>query len=976
MGDRSVEVLTDDAKFEAELSRLEALAELGKCVMGAGKRLYHDGSHEQQSRNAKVLLRSFLIHILSFLIVFCFVALMLPQLVAGQTTRDSQLDEAEALNEQAIQLYNAGRYAEAEPLYERVIDIEIQEQKLGKDDPAVATRLYDLAVIYDSTGCYAGAEALYKRALEIQEKLGKDDPAVAKSLRGLALLYWETGRYAEAEPLYKRALEIWEKFGKDDSDLALSLNNLAMLYSDTGRDAEAEPLLKRVLEIDEKAYGKDGSHVALSLNNLAMLYDATGRYAEAEPLLKRALEIQEKLGKDDPAVAIGLVNLGGLYDDTGRYAEAEALYKRALEIQEKLGKNHPSVAIGLKHLADLYRETGRYAEAEPLLKRALEINKKFYVKDHPYLAYELNDLAELYGSLGRHQESHRLFLRGAAIGDKTKEMTFSLLSEKQKLAYMNQKMGDVEAFLSHTVLYLTGDSKAVTDTFNTWVLWKGSVLESQGRYIDALIYSDNPLIQEKFQELIAIRRNLARLQLSTPEQMTAEDYQKRLTELEKRNDALEAELSILSKEFSLAKQAGKVDAQKLSSLLPQDSAYLDFAKIRLYDFPTGKWGASHYLLFVLIPDEKGEVRLLDVGETEGIDQHISAYLKEIKKEQKSDKAILDREAQSLYDLIIKPVEPLVKKKHLFVSPDGNLNIIPFEVIVTPGGQYLLENYQISYLGAGRDAVKFAQAAFKGGTSLIMADPDYNLGLEGIEKEERKLGVTEKRVRGEVSADLRKLRFPPLHKTKKEADAIKGILETGFKQQVLNLQWEKALEEMLYASTSPRVLHLATHGYFLQALPEPKEETRGMRFTGRVDEIKALTTENPMLRSGIVLAGVNSALKEGRDDGVVSAEKVLGLRLRGTELVVLSACETGVGDVQTGEGVFGLKRAFILSGARSMVMSLWSVPDVETVDLMTEFYSLLSKGTTKTEALRQAKLKVMENKPNPFYWGAFVLTGSP
>jgi CHAT domain-containing protein len=792
---------------------------------------------------------------IKYLIVFCFVALMLPQLVAGQATQDSQLNEAKALNKQAFQLYNAGRYAEAEPLY------------------------------------------------------------------------------------------------------------------------------KRALVIDEKAYGKNHLHVVSDLNNLALLYFTIGRYAEAEPLFKRALEIYEKAyDKDHPYVALSLNNLAEVYRNTGRYAEAEALDKRALEIKEKThGKDDLSVAGSLYCLAELYRTTGRYAEAEPLYKRALEICKKEYGNDE---THDLNSLALLYGSTGRHQEGHRLFVRGAAIDDKTKEMIFSFSSEEKKLAYMNENAYRVEAFLSHTALYLTADKAAVTDTFNTWIQWKGSVLEAQGRYLDALMYSDNPVIQKKFQELAALHRDLARLQLSKPERMTAEEYQRKLSELEKQKDALEAELSGLSQEFSLAKQAGRVTVQKLSSLLPQDSAYLDFAKTRLYDFQKNQWGTSHYLLFVLCPGEKGEVRLLDVGETAAIDQHINAYLKEInkiKEEKEPSRRILDREAQSLYALLIKPVEPLVQgKKHLFVSPDGNLNLIPFEVIVTPAGQYLLEKYQISYLGAGRDAVKFAKAAFMGGTSLVMADPDYDLGLKGIEKVKRQMGVKENRVRGEVSADLRGLYFPPLPETGGEADAIEGILKTGFKQQVRNLQREKAIEEMLYASTSPKVLHLSTHGYFLKALPEPQRATggMGMGLKGGLGEIKALTMENPMLRSGIVLAGVNRALKEGRDDGMVSAEKILGLRLRGTELVVLSACETGVGDVQTGEGVFGLKRAFILSGARSLVMSLWSVPSAETVELMTEFYTLLAQGKTKTDALRQAKLDIMKNNPNPFYWGAFVLTGSP
>ncbi len=902
--------------------------------MGTGERLAHDELHGRRGMT-RVLFHSFLIPILSILMVLCFVILMLPQLVTGQTTRESKL--AKALMEEADQLYDAGRYAEAEPLYKRAL--EINEQKLGKDHLSVALSLNNLAELYYTTGRYAEAEPLYKRALEIYEEAhGKDHPSVATILNNLAGLYYTTGRYAEAEPLYKRALDIKEqKLGKDHLSVALSLNNLAELYRTTGRYAEAEPLLKRALEIKEQKLGKDHPLVATSLNNLALLYRTTGRCAETEPLLKRVLEIDEKSrGKDHPDVATSLNNLAALYYDTRRYAEAEPLYKRALEINEqKLGKDHPSVATGLYNLA------------------------------------------ELYGSIGRHQESHTLFTRSAAINDKTKEMTFSLLSEKQKLTYMNQNTYRVDTFLSLTALYLIADKAAVTDTFNTWILWKGSVLEAQGRYMDSLMYSDNPVIQKKFQELTEVRRDLARLQFSKPEKMTAEEYQKRLSELDKRKEALEAELSSLSQEFWLAKQAGKVNVQKLSSLFPKDSAYLDFAKVNLYDFQTGKWGTSHYLLFVLIPGEKREVRLLDVGATERIDRHISAYLNGIEKEKLP--STLEKEAQSLYELIIKPIEPLVKgKKHLFVSPDGNLNLIPFEVIVTPGGLYLLEKYQISYLGAGRDAVKFAKAALRGGTSLIMADPDYNLGIKDMEKVKREMGVKEEHMRGEISADVRGLQFSPLPETKDEANAIEGVLKSGFKHQVRNLQGAKALEEMLYGSASPKVLHLATHGYFLQALPQAERETRGVKPIGGLGEIKALDTENPMLRSGIVLAGVNSALKEGRDDGIVSAEKILGLRLRGTELVVLSACETGVGDVQTGEGVFGLKRAFILSGAKSMIMSLWSVPSAETVELMTEFYNLLSQGKSKTEALRQAKLSIIKNPrtSNPFYWGAFVLTGSP
>ncbi len=440
---------------------------------------------------------------------------------------------------------------------------------------------------------------------------------------------------------------------------------------------------------------------------------------------------------------------------------------------------------------------------------------------------------------------------------------------------------------------------------------------------------------------------------------------------------LEGTLLLESKILGLIKEPENVNASTLASLLHQDTMYIDFAKIAIYDFQNKKWGESHYLLFVLLPGEKENVSLIDLGATEKIDQHINTYLKEINKikEQKVPNRLkLDREARFLYDLIIKTIEPLVKtKKHLLISPDGNLNLLPFEALVTPSGEHLLEKYQISYVSSGRDMVKFSGSDFTGGTSLIIADPDYDMGLQDIEKVKKGMGVTAVRVRGEVSHTARGLRFTRLPETKEEANAIDSILKSVFNQKVQNYQGSQAIEEMLYSSTSPKVLHLATHGYFFKT--EQMQSNRDMQgfimeSKGGIGGLNVINIENPMLRSGIVLSGVNSALKEGKDDGMVSAEKIFGLPLMGTELVVLSACETGVGDVQTGEGVFGLKRAFILSGAKSLVMSLWSVPSTETTELMKEFYTLLSQGKTKADALRQAKVKHYEKQTQSCVLGGF------
>jgi CHAT domain-containing protein len=690
------------------------------------------------------------------------------------------------------------------------------------------------------------------------------------------------------------------------------------------------------------------------------------------------------LGKNHPGVATGLNNLAELYQTTGRYAEAEPLYKRSLEIRERVfGKNHPDVATSLNNLAFIYQDTGRYAEAEPLYMRSLEIHEKTLGKEHPDVAAVLNNLAMLYQNTDRHHESHEMRNRGIKIEEKKRETIFVLLSERQKLNYMEQNKFVIRGFINHTARYMQTNDRSVMDTFDAWIRWKGAVMEAQGRYIDAVTHSENPEVKKKFEELTNIRRAIARLQLSGPGKMAFEEYEKRLEELEMRKESIEAELSKMSKDFALEKMVGKVDTKSISEILfnkERQTAYIDFAQIHEYDFKKKEFTRPRYLAFVLLPSEEPVVRLIDISDTEGIDSHIGAYLKEMKRVKEYGmlprERVLRAEAKAIYESLIRPIESHIKgKKELYISPDGNLNLIPFEVLITPEGKYLMEDHLITYVAAGRDIMRFMDTATAKGEALIIADPDYDMGLEEREKVAKAMGVAESRMVGSISRDAAGFRFERLPDTKIEADAIEKVLMKSQKVNVRNYQDKKALEEVLLSVKEPKILHLSTHGYFLK-----DEEIRHQQKMGLIsheeDKIVDIGIENPMLRSGIVLAGVNASLKEGKDEGMVSADKILGLNLKGTDLVVLSACETGVGDVKRGEGVFGLKRSFILSGAKTVVMSLWSVPSKETAELMTDFYTLMARGRPKADALREARLNLMKKKSNPFYWGAFVMMGNP
>jgi len=972
----------------------------------------------------------------AILLFLLFHLILVPQVHA----QENDLEKAKTLNRQVIELYQQGRYADAIPIAKNVLTIV--EKALGPDHPGVATGLNNLAGLYESLGDYAKAEPLYKRAFAITEKaFGPDDPRVANSLNNLALLYESLGDYAKAEPLYQRALAIDEKaHGSDHPDVANSLNNLALLYESLGDYAKAEPLYKRALAITEKAFGPDDPRVATTLGNLAglyrslgdygkaeslyrraqaikekalgpdhpdvattlnnraVLYHNLGNYAKAGPLLRHALAIQEKaLGPDHPDVAASVNNLALLYADSGDYFMAEPLYKLALAIREKaLGPDHPDVAASANNLAGLYYDLGNYSQAEPLYKRALAIVEKAYGSDHPKVATTLDNLATLYAALDDYEKAHKLAKEAIEINSKLIEQVMGFTSENQKMQFLALKKGDLEGFLTLIDRHLIQDPGARKDALNTWLRRKGVILEAQRRFQEALVYSDDPESVKTFQELARVRAQLSALAFGGPGKEGVQVYKKRLADLEAQKEQLQAKLSKLSQAFSVSQKVARADSETVAQTLPKNSVLLEFARIDMFNFKAKgkekKWQPAHYLAFVLHAGRGDQVGMIDLGDAKTIDNAVAQFKRELSdlRDLKGKKA--SKTSKNIYKLVFAPLKKELRNvKQIFISPDGNLNLIPFEVLQGPDGRYLIEDYSFNYLAAGRDLVGFGAIKASGDKAVIIGDPDFDLGAAQKAAALRKLalGTNKDKQAARRSMDMRGLHFQRLPGTRKEAEVIWSLIGKDKCELFLD---QRALEEVLEQKRTPSILHLATHGFFLS----------DMDFAGLVDDtmargvmgIKELSkptgkkfrVENPLLRSGIALAGANSALMTGdfaSTGGIVTAEKILGLRLRGTDLVVLSACDTGLGEVQSGEGVFGLRRAFTQAGTRSLVMSMWSVPDKETKELMVAFYkNIIKGGMDRCQALRKAALRQMQivkkryGSAHPAFWGGFIFMGQP
>jgi CHAT domain-containing protein/Tfp pilus assembly protein PilF len=974
-----------------------------------------------------------------FLRDFFWVILLFVFLPSPSHSQKSPLEEAKALNRKVIELYRQGQYleaigiakrvlslfektlgpehpnvatglntlarlhkslgdyAKAEPLYQQ--SLTIREKAFGPDHPKVAMALNDLAVLYYHVGDYAGVEPLYQRSLAIWEKtLGPEHPRVATSLNNLALLYMSLGNYAKAEPLYKRSLTIYEKaLGPDHPKVATSLNNLAALYRYLGDYPRAEPLYKRSLTIEEKTLGPDHPDVALDLNNLADLYMFLRDYPRAEPLYKRSLAIYEKaFGPDHSDVALVLNNLAAFYSTLGDYPRAEPLYKRSLAIYEKaLGPDHPRVATSLNNLALLYMSLGNYAKAEPLYKRSLTIKEKALGPDHPKVATSLNNLALLFAAQGEFSKAHSQLMHSQAIDEKIIDQVMGFTSEDRQTIFLATRAHFLEMALSLVAMHLKEDPSVRKDALDMWLRRKGVVLETHRKFQEALVYSDDPKAVSTFQDLARIRSQLSQLTFGGPGKQGAKVYQKKMAELETRKRELGARLSTLSRAYALKKKIERADSTKVAQALPVNTALLEFVRIKTYNFNAKgkerKWLPARYLAFAVHAGQGDRVEMVDLGDAGEIDRTVALFKKELGESMDRQALQAMDRSRRIHDLVFAPLKrALGGVKEVFISPDGNLNLIPFEVLRGPDGRFLIEEYTFNYLAAGRDILGFGEIKEKGTNALLMGDPDFDLGAEEKGATLRKLALSKEKPLDTTkpSQEMRGFSFQKLPGTREEVEGIQTLLR---KEKADTYTGKEALEDVLRQKGAPRILHLATHGFFLRDIElehlAPESWDRGIHLSeGPEAAVKKNKIENPLLRSGIALAGANNALRSGstqKSDGIVTAEKILGLRLRGTDMVVLSACDTGLGEVKAGEGVYGLRRAFSQAGTRSLVMSMWSVPDKETKELMIQFYkNLLSGKMNRCQALRQAALKEIRivkkryGYPHPFFWGAFVFMGEP
>jgi len=876
-------------------------------------------------------------------------------------------------------LYNAvGDSAKAEPLYRQAL--EIWKRALGENHPNCASGLNNLAALYQDLGDYAKAEPLYRRAAEIRSRaLGENHPEYASSLSNLGLLYQNMGDYAKAAPLFRNAVDIHKRaLSENNADYANSVNSLAVLYKEVGDYAKAEPLLRQALEIRRRTLSEQHPDYANSLNNLAALYEAMGYHAKAEPLYCRALEIRKlALGEKHPDYASSLNNLATLYQAMGEYAKTEPLVRQALETYKRaLGEDHPDYATSLNNLASLYQSMGNDAKAEPMYRQALEVYKRSLGENHPKYANSLIRLASFYLSEGQLAAAAQSYSQGLTLLTRWTQEGLAAFGERQRTRLIAARAEALNGYLS--VAPAAGIQ--VEEIYRHVLAWKGVV---EAREDEDRLARDQPELKETLGQLAQARARLANLAFTAPPAGERQTWIEQLDALRDRKENLESDLARKSGAFRSVQETRRLGAAEVATALAPGTVLVDLLVYSHASPPEGGKGPLRWerrlAAFVL---RRGQALVLvPLGASGPIDQPVRAWRQALVAG-----TAKPRQAAAL-ELNRRVWEPL--KPHLegattvLVAPDGALLYFPLAAL--PGrrpGTYLVEDVAIDYVSSAHRLVATFAAPSEGRPKSTGSEAAGLLAIGGIDyqADPGSAAPTESAPTPSVFlAESQRAGFTALAGTEPEVRRIGQLFDAAFPRQYALVltgaaPTEAAVKEQL--GRHWRHLHLATHGFFESPARVAamrmglKSDSFGPVSIGKADESAALELA-PLLHSGVALAGAartteatgfgSQGILPEREDGILTDEEVQSLDMRGTDLVVLSACETGLGKGYYGQGVMGLQRAFQAAGARAVVASLWKVDDTATTVLMEQFYiNLWTKKMPKLEALRQAQLTVLND----------------
>jgi CHAT domain-containing protein len=913
---------------------------------------------------------------------------------------------AKTLNLIAQQLWFEGNLPESKVASERAV--ELAERTLRPDHPMIALSLRYLGGTVAYLGDLSQSLALKERALALAERnFGPSHHVTGEYLNALGSAELDNGDYPKARRHLQEALNIYEiRYGEWHEYVATALSVLAEADARLGDYEAARREQSRAVAIHARVGGPNHPFVATALTELATVYRDQGFPDQAIPLLERALAIRESnLGPNHRNVARTLGDFASTLMQAGQPTRAQQLAGRALGIWERLdAPDAPEYATLLTLYAEIQASRGNYSSAKDCYQKAQRIRAKVFGTSHPLYAETQAGLAAAFAGIGESKSAIGSALDAEETGRQHLRGTLRYLPERQSLTYATTRPKGLDLAMS----FVDEADEAAVRVFDAFVKNRGLVLDELGerRRVRNDTRAD---VAPLWTALTAARQRLANLIVRGPNDLRAEQYLKLIDNARGEKEAAERALAEKSARFREELNRQEVGLDAVRAALPAKSALVAFARydrtiISKAPAATAKSTVPRravrtvpsYMAFV-VPANGTDIAMVPLGSARTIDPLVERWHQQATGVLG---ASTDAEAEQAYRLagvalrtrIWDPLEPHLRDAAtVFVVPDSTLNLVSFASLPAGRKSYLIDNGPIiHYLSAERDLVTNPTAPTSNRGLLAVGgaafdDPTLFTGTRtrtsGTTGASAKLAAAKTR---SGCGDLQSLQFESLAET---SDEVRDVARLWTDPPVEVLQNRNASERAFKeAAPGHRVLHLATHGFFLGAKCESASAaTRGIGGLSGLPKGQANlgTTDNPLLLSGLALAGANRRAAAGPndEDGILTAEEVAGLNLDGVEWAVLSACRTGLGEVKIGEGVFGLRRAFQIAGVHTVIMSLWSVEDQAAREWMRALYEgRLQQNLSTAEAVQRASLTVLharrsaKQSTHPFYWAGFVAAG--
>jgi len=870
---------------------------------------------------------------------------------------------------------NEGDYDKAQLVTEEVLEYGIQA---WQDVPLqVYNTLLALGGIYQGQGKLSEAEASYEEVMHnVTELLGENHPTALVAANNLGQILEQGGLYDQAEPIIKETLSKMEAaFGEDHPDTMRVRSNLGLIHESQGNFRESEPLYRKSLDMLAAIHGENHTDTIAVKNNLAYLYMLMEEFDQSAQIFQEVQQQWIALFGDDHQNSLKATNnLGRAYHKQGKLTEAEIQITRALELRRSvLGPDHIDSIRSMIDLGGLYIDRDRGEEARQMLTDALKLAEDILGYQHPYTFDALNLLAQAIENANQLQAAVDLRDVGFRRRSEFLDTMLWATGENGREGYVRLHRPEFNRYM--ILLARLGDEKSAKRMIEASLQRKGLLLKVTSEIQQIATMTTNPKLKGLATEFEETRRELAALTLSGPTAETKGRHTEALYEVEQRVNELQGELGRASIRYRAS--IAKISSDGLADALPDGAALVDFLVFE--DQGQDK------LLAAVLSKQGGEVsyELIEYGDRKSVDDVVVEYRTMIQDDLADEDELLEV-GMMAYEMVWEPIEEALQgSEYAYLIPDGMLNILPFNALVDQDESYLIQTVDLHILTSGRDLLP-NEFRLTEGEYLVLAGPDYDSNevvsdadmevAKGRRSSALKLGI-----RG-AGSGLRGLSFAPLPGAEEEGRII--VDQVASSNTVSENFFGASAQEMVLGALEkpPEILHIATHGFFLEA-----DETLRKRIlkAQRSAELHVPPPgDNPLLRAGLAFAGINTNAQflgdiDTTNDGVLTALEVLDLNLSGTKLVVLSACETGLGEIHEGEGVYGLRRSFQEAGVAEVVSSLWEVSDAGTQALMTEFYDKLLSGVPAREALREVQLDLIDSPEwgYPYIWSAFMIVGS-